>query len=134
MPPARGVFSAAPFKARENEYSTCICAVERVMCICSLSPNTESKFSCDEFWFGETLLKGVTVYHTVKRRDRNSLYMGDIYQRIHAVKLNRPCCRTCEATSKINLQIQQQICISAIYNAVICKRIYKKTNLRNKKY
>jgi len=134
MPRAHGVFSAAPLKATENEYSTCICAVERVICICCLSPNTDSKFSWDEFWFGETLLKGVTAYHTVKRRDRNSLYIGDIYQRIHAVKLNRPCGRTWEGTSKINLQIQQQISISTTYITVICRRTYNKTTLRNKKY
>ena len=104
--------------------NTCICTVGSVTCICCLSPNTVSKSSCDEFWYGETLLKGVTVYHTVKRRDRNSLYIGDIYQRIHAVKLNRPCCRTCEGTYKINLQIKQHISISTMYITVICKRTY----------
>jgi len=103
------------FPQKPEKMYTCICAVDSITCICCLSPDTDSRFSCDEFWLGETLLKGVTAYHTVKRRDRNSLYMGDIYQRIHRVKLNRPCCRTWVRTSKINLQIKWHKYINNIH-------------------
>jgi hypothetical protein len=99
--PCAAFWALHPLKARENEYMYMRCGEGLV----SVRMYRLQILLRQILVWGAFIKGCVAQYHTLKRRHRSCLFVRDIYQGKHAVKLNRLCWRAWEETTKINMQI-----------------------------